>query len=191
VVSGAVHSTSRSITGSPGRAVVLSDRLHRTLCHEMMNGRRKMLVEWRPHRQDPYRSRLDERLSRRIGRHALCSSSIVTRSLSRPRTPSPSICRICLAIGSAHGTPVPGREEDYDRHLADSCERYAKYSAGYFDLIVIDECHRSIYGQWRRALDHFDGIKIGLTATPCVMQEARDVDEEDVSRSATRSLFRG
>ena len=34
---------------------------------------------------------------------------------------------------------------------------YEKYSSGYFDLIVIDECHRSIYGQWRRALDHFDG----------------------------------
>jgi type I restriction enzyme R subunit len=65
---------------------------------------------------------------------------------------------------------------------------YAKYSAGYFDLIVIDECHRSIYGQWRRALDHFDGIKIGLTATPCVMQEAPDVDEED--RQSVRDTLR-
>jgi hypothetical protein len=55
---------------------------------------------------------------------------------------------------------------------------YENYSSGYFDLVVIDECHRSIYGKWRRALDHFDGIKIGLTATPCVMQDAPDVDEE-------------
>ncbi len=30
---------------------------------------------------------------------------------------------------------------------------YENYSSGYFDLIIIDECHRSIYGQWRRALD--------------------------------------
>jgi type I restriction enzyme R subunit len=56
---------------------------------------------------------------------------------------------------------------------------YEKYSSGYFDLIIIDECHRSIYGQWRRALDHFDGIKIGLTATPCVMADRPDIDEED------------
>jgi type I restriction enzyme R subunit len=65
---------------------------------------------------------------------------------------------------------------------------YEKYSSGYFDLIVIDECHRSIYGKWRRALDHFDGVKIGLTATPCVMQDAPDVDEED--RKAIRDTLR-
>ncbi|MGH7041671.1 MAG: DEAD/DEAH box helicase family protein, partial [Acetobacteraceae bacterium] len=65
---------------------------------------------------------------------------------------------------------------------------YENYSSGYFDLIVIDECHRSIYGKWRRALDHFDGIKIGLTATPCVMRDAPDVDEED--RAAIRDTMR-
>lgn len=65
---------------------------------------------------------------------------------------------------------------------------YDNYSSGYFDLIVIDECHRSIYGKWRRALDHFDGIKIGLTATPCVMRDAPEVDEED--RAAIRDTLR-
>jgi type I restriction enzyme, R subunit len=65
---------------------------------------------------------------------------------------------------------------------------YANYSAGYFDVIVIDECHRSIYGQWRRALDHFDGVKIGLTATPCVMRDAPDVEDED--RLAIRDTLR-
>jgi type I restriction enzyme R subunit len=65
---------------------------------------------------------------------------------------------------------------------------YEKYSAGYFDMVVIDECHRSIYGQWRRALDHFDAIKLGLTATPCVMRDAPDVDEED--RQAIRDTLR-
>jgi type I restriction enzyme R subunit len=65
---------------------------------------------------------------------------------------------------------------------------YENYSSGYFDLIVIDECHRSIYGKWRRALDHFDGIKIGLTATPCIMRDAPGVDEED--RIAIRDTLR-
>lgn len=37
----------------------------------------------------------------------------------------------------------------------------------FFDLIVIDECHRSIYGNWRRVLEYFDTARlIGLTATP-------------------------
>ena len=37
----------------------------------------------------------------------------------------------------------------------------------YFDLIIIDECHRSIYGNWRKVLEYFDIARlIGLTATP-------------------------
>ncbi len=35
-----------------------------------------------------------------------------------------------------------------------------------FDVIIIDECHRSIYGLWRQALEYFDAHLIGLTATP-------------------------
>lgn len=37
----------------------------------------------------------------------------------------------------------------------------------YFDMIIIDECHRSIYGNWKKVLDYFDTARlIGLTATP-------------------------
>ena len=36
----------------------------------------------------------------------------------------------------------------------------------YFDFIVIDECHRSIYNVWRQILEYFDAYLIGLTATP-------------------------
>ena len=35
-----------------------------------------------------------------------------------------------------------------------------------YDLIVIDECHRSIYGVWRQVLEYFDAFLVGLTATP-------------------------
>ncbi|MEV5609225.1 DEAD/DEAH box helicase family protein [Streptomyces sp. NPDC052225] len=35
-----------------------------------------------------------------------------------------------------------------------------------FDLIVVDECHRSIYGLWRGVLEYFDAHLVGLTATP-------------------------
>lgn len=41
-----------------------------------------------------------------------------------------------------------------------------------FDIVVVDECHRSIYGSWRQLLDYFDAQIIGLTATPTVQTHA-------------------
>lgn len=35
-----------------------------------------------------------------------------------------------------------------------------------FDVVIVDECHRSIYGLWRQVLDYFDAFIVGLTATP-------------------------
>ena len=42
----------------------------------------------------------------------------------------------------------------------------AKLPPEYFDFVVIDECHRSIYNLWKQVLDYFDAFMIGLTATP-------------------------
>ena len=36
----------------------------------------------------------------------------------------------------------------------------------FFDFIIVDECHRSIYGKWRQVLEYFDAFIVGLTATP-------------------------
>ncbi len=41
-----------------------------------------------------------------------------------------------------------------------------KIPVEFFDVIIIDECHRSIYNLWRQVLDYFDAFLIGLTATP-------------------------
>ena len=35
-----------------------------------------------------------------------------------------------------------------------------------YDVIIVDECHRSIYGVWRQVLEYFDAFLVGLTATP-------------------------
>jgi type I restriction enzyme R subunit len=40
------------------------------------------------------------------------------------------------------------------------------FGHAYFDLVVTDECHRSIYNIHRATLGHFDAVHIGLTATP-------------------------
>lgn len=53
------------------------------------------------------------------------------------------------------------------RPFYENCEK------SFFELVVSDECHRSIYGDWRPILDHFDAIQIGLTATPAVFEARR------------------
>ena len=53
-----------------------------------------------------------------------------------------------------------------------------KFSVGRFDLIIIDEAHRSVFGKYTAIFDYFDCFLVGLTATP----------REDVDRS-TYDLF--
>ena len=58
---------------------------------------------------------------------------------------------------------------------------YRMLSPGYFDLVITDECHRSIYGKYSGVLRHFDGIQLGLTATPCTAGADAAADPEDGS----------
>jgi type I restriction enzyme R subunit len=170
-------------------------RLHQSacieaVCREIVNGRRKMLVEMAT---GTGKTRTAAALLKR-----LFEANWTTRALF-------VVDRNTLAIQAedafaehlphlpCYRVPRTGRRFQDEKRvtivtLQTLVNEYEKYSSGYFDLIVIDECHRSIYGQWRRALDHFDGIKVGLTATPCVMQDAPDVDDED--RAAIRDTLR-
>ncbi|MCD6215399.1 MAG: DEAD/DEAH box helicase family protein [Candidatus Desulfofervidus sp.] len=44
---------------------------------------------------------------------------------------------------------------------------YQDYPPDFFDMVIIDECHRSGYGRWKEILDYFkDAIHLGMTATP-------------------------
>jgi len=68
------------------------------------------------------------------------------------------------------GEPIPeGDDEQLDDYKPDQAVT-AVYSEVLppeaFDLIIVDECHRSIYGLWRNVLEYFDAHVIGLTATP-------------------------
>lgn len=44
--------------------------------------------------------------------------------------------------------------------------RFAQLDVGFFDLIIADESHRSIYNKYRDIFDYFDALQVGLTATP-------------------------
>lgn len=54
--------------------------------------------------------------------------------------------------------------------VAGGQERFVSYNPSIpiesFDLVITDECHRSIYGTWRQVLGYFDAFIVGLTATP-------------------------
>lgn len=54
--------------------------------------------------------------------------------------------------------------------------RADEYTAGYFDVVITDECHRSIYGAWQAALTRFDAVHLGLTATPAAYIERNTYD---------------
>jgi type I restriction enzyme R subunit len=60
------------------------------------------------------------------------------------------------------------------------------FGHAYFDLVVTDECHRSIYNTHRATLAHFDAIHIGLTATPNP-GELRWINEHE--RQLVRSTY--
>src|SRR3989339_402147 len=45
-------------------------------------------------------------------------------------------------------------------------ECFTTVTPGFFDVIISDECHRSIYNKWRDVLSYFQAVQIGLTATP-------------------------
>ena len=45
-------------------------------------------------------------------------------------------------------------------------ECYESFDVGFFDLIIADESHRSIYNRYRELFAHFDSLRVGLTATP-------------------------
>ncbi|MBM2813805.1 MAG: type restriction protein res subunit [Ignavibacteria bacterium] len=55
-------------------------------------------------------------------------------------------------------------------HLKDEKPKEVYYNQiipiEFFDFIIVDECHRSIYNLWKQVLDYFDSFLIGLTATP-------------------------
>ena len=50
--------------------------------------------------------------------------------------------------------------------LNDTVEGQRRFGPGFFDLVVIDEAHRSVYQKYRTILDYFDALLLGLTATP-------------------------
>ena len=85
-----------------------------------------------------------------------------------------TICTVQRLYSILRGEPEMSEDLDeksgYEIASADERPRDVAYNPAIppdaFDFIVVDECHRSIYGLWRQVLEYFDAFLIGLTATP-------------------------
>lgn len=68
---------------------------------------------------------------------------------------------------------------------------YDKIPSNFYDLLIVDECHRSITLNRKLIFDHFVCPRIGLTATPkiAVPAEGAEIDEEDLAINDTYRLF--
>ncbi len=91
----------------------------------------------------------------------------------------PNDVQICISTIQRMYSILKGEEIDestedesmYEQASADSqpvkeVVYNKKYPPEFFDCIIVDECHRSIYNVWSQVLEYFDSFIIGLTATP-------------------------
>ena len=91
----------------------------------------------------------------------------------------PSDAHVCISTIQRMYSILRGEEMDdaaeqeslnenlsVDRQSPKEVVYNAKYPPEFFDVIIIDECHRSIYNVWKQVLEYFDAFQIGLTATP-------------------------
>jgi type I restriction enzyme R subunit len=77
-----------------------------------------------------------------------------------------------MLVGEAEFDPANEEASLWEAEgaLQEQPEKEVRYNpripVEYYDFIITDECHRSIYNLWRQVLEYFDATLIGLTATP-------------------------
>lgn len=95
------------------------------------------------------------------------------RSAKIPSDSNVVICTIQRLFALLKGDEIKDDEDEDDEDFGSDTNNVIPLPTNltlppdYFDMIIIDECHRSIYGNWRKVLEYFNTAKmIGLTATP-------------------------
>lgn len=95
------------------------------------------------------------------------------RSAKIPSDSNVVICTIQRLFALLKGDEIKDDEDEDDEDFGSETNNVIPLPTNltlppdYFDIIIIDECHRSIYGNWRKVLEYFNTAKmIGLTATP-------------------------
>jgi type I restriction enzyme R subunit len=74
----------------------------------------------------------------------------------------PSLPRTCVTAASAGNT----KDRIFLATYPAMMKVYQSFDPGFFDLIIADESHRSLYNRYRQLFEYFDCYQLGLTATP-------------------------
>src|SRR5262249_42178444 len=90
-------------------------------------------------------------------------------------------------VGKIYFANYQNLDEDYNGKRL-----YQHFPADFFDLVVVDECHRSGFGDWFGVLEHFGGAyQLGLTATPRELDDSgRPLTDAELRRD-TFTYFTG
>ena len=81
--------------------------------------------------------------------------------------------------------------QNLDEEL-DGKKLFEHYSRDFFDLVIVDECHRSGFGDWFPIFEHFDqAFQLGLTATPREIEDIGRPLSPEEQRRDTYSYFTG
>lgn len=118
------------------------------------------------------------------------------KSADIPKDANVVISTIQRLFSLLTGEAIVDENEDEEQIINDDEEPKAVTLPGnlnlprdYFDLIIIDECHRSIYSSWRAVLDYFDSaVKVGLTATPAPQTMAYFEQNRAVNYTLDKSI---
>lgn len=70
------------------------------------------------------------------------------------------------SLGRVEGGDIPAGARIHVATYPGMMRSFGSLSPGYYDLVVADESHRSIYNRYKSLFDHFDALQLGLTATP-------------------------
>jgi type I restriction enzyme R subunit len=68
------------------------------------------------------------------------------------------------------------------KNILDRPAQERPFGVGHFDLIVVDETHRSVYSKYRQIFEYFDGFLVGLTATPLSGEDKDTFDLFDLQK---------
>lgn len=159
-----------------------------TLCREVKLGRRKMLVEMAT---GTGKTRMAAALIKRLFEAGLVSRVLfLVDRITLARQAEDAFAEY-LPDFPAYVLRAGRRFQDEKRITVSTLQtfigEYHKLPASYFQLVVVDECHRSIYGKWSGTLRHFDALMVGLTATPCIAPDnLRDDEDQRFVRDTLR-----
>jgi len=89
--------------------------------------------------------------------YPLCNLVLANKDKKNEMAENPENSRIIFSTYPTMLNSIDSRRKDDGRRL---------FTPGYFDLIILDESHRSIYNKYQDIFSYFDAMLLGLTATP-------------------------